>query len=417
MDTVLIVDDETRFLNLISDALQDYNDKFAVITATDGEKAIERLGAQPVSVLVTDLQMPRVDGLALLSYMNENHPTVPCIVMTGHATPQVQKRLAKDVLHFIHKPFEVEELAHSILKALEEDTADGSLAGISLPSFVQLIEMEQKTCLFEAVAPDGRKGFFYFRDGVPYDAVLGNLKGEEAAIAIIAMDGARIHFKKLPKKPVASKIRNSLTNLVLEAMRAKDESEAGGVIGDDDDELDFSGAPDGEESVLSDHLGEGSVLDDDPGQSVFSDDTDLFGDADDPLDLEVPDVPLAGDDASLEQLLHGLTKVKGYRTSAIVSGSGEVLAMDGDPGSLDMAALCAAFNDVMEQARNAAGSTGLDGCRHAAFTTPAGVVMLTAPEVQSPAFHVLALLTAEGNQALARIRMEKLLPAIQAEVA
>jgi len=58
---------------------------------------------------------------------------------------------------------------------------------------------------------------------VPYDAVCGNLNGEEAAYKIIGIEKAEISFKALPKKNVDRRIDTELTSLMMEAFRRKDE--------------------------------------------------------------------------------------------------------------------------------------------------------------------------------------------------
>ncbi|MBW1841717.1 MAG: DUF4388 domain-containing protein, partial [Deltaproteobacteria bacterium] len=109
------------------------------------------------------------------------------------------------------------------IAALKRDRPDGSLSGISIPSFLQMIEIEQKTCLFEVESPGNPKGFFYFKGGEMYHAVFGGLKGEEAAMEMMHIDNPTINFKKPPARQIPKKIESELTFLILEASRRKDE--------------------------------------------------------------------------------------------------------------------------------------------------------------------------------------------------
>jgi hypothetical protein len=86
-----------------------------------------------------------------------------------------------------------------------------------------MIEIEQKTCLFEVESPDNPKGFFYFKGGELYHAVFGDLKGEEAAMKMIQIDRPTINFRKPPARSIPKKIEKELTFLILEATRRKDE--------------------------------------------------------------------------------------------------------------------------------------------------------------------------------------------------
>ena len=223
MDTVLIVDDSVMLINYLEDAFLKYRDTFTFLLAKDGLEAIEILKNEPIALLVTDLQMPKIDGLGLLAYTNKYHPNIPCIVMSAHGTPSVKQTLDRDILQFIEKPFTAEALAKAIILALKRDLPNGSLSGISIISFLQMIEMEQKTCLCEIESPGNPKGFFYFKGGELHHAVYGDLKGVEAAIKMVQIEHPTINFKKPPSRKIPRGINMNLTSLILEATRRMDE--------------------------------------------------------------------------------------------------------------------------------------------------------------------------------------------------
>lgn len=224
MDLILIVDDSTMLLNYLESSFVQYEDKFEFIFAKDGMEAIEIIKSKDISLLVTDLQMPRIDGLGLLAYTNKYHPNIPCIVMSAHGTPAIIETLQSDILQFIEKPFTAEALAEAIMSALKEDRPEGSLSGISIVNFLQMIEMEQKTCLCEVESPGNPSGFFYFNGGELHHAVFGEFKGEEAAIKMIHIDNPTISFKKIPDRKIPRRINRELTGLILEAVKQQDEA-------------------------------------------------------------------------------------------------------------------------------------------------------------------------------------------------
>jgi DNA-binding NarL/FixJ family response regulator len=224
VDTVLIVDDSIMLINYLRDFFKRYVDKFAFVTANNGQEAIEILKDRPISLLVTDLEMPKVDGLRLLAYTNEHHPSIPCIVMSAHGTPKIIETLQPDIIQFIEKPFTAEELAQAIMSALKRGLPDGSLSGISIASFLTMIQLEQKTCLCEVESPNNLKGFFYFKGGELYHAVCAGLKGAAAAIKMIQIEDATISFRKPPDREIPRGIKADLTALILEAVRLTDES-------------------------------------------------------------------------------------------------------------------------------------------------------------------------------------------------
>jgi len=72
MDKVLIVEDDLRIQRLLQTRLQKYKDKFEIVLANNGEEAIKVLEQRPISLVVTDLKIPKIDGLTLLAYVNQN---------------------------------------------------------------------------------------------------------------------------------------------------------------------------------------------------------------------------------------------------------------------------------------------------------------------------------------------------------
>ncbi len=80
----------------------------------------------------------------------------------------------------------------------------------------------------EIISDDGKKGIAYFKNGKLYDAVYCDLNGEAAAFELIAMDKASIRLKKLSDEKVIKRINTSLMNLIVDAMRRKDEIRVSG---------------------------------------------------------------------------------------------------------------------------------------------------------------------------------------------
>jgi hypothetical protein len=131
-------------------------------------------------------------------------------------------------VRIFNKPFLIDDLADAIIQVLEQDTPDGTLKGISVANFLQLIQMEEKTCFLEISSTGNQKGLFYFKDGELYDAVFGDLHGEEAAFKLLAFDNASIRFKNLSNGKMVKRINVSLMNLIMESQRLKDESKKSG---------------------------------------------------------------------------------------------------------------------------------------------------------------------------------------------
>ena len=185
MPNVLIAEDDAILRKRLVRILGKHEDRFTVIPAADGKKAIDALDQHDVSLLITDIQMPHVDGLTLLAHISNKFPLLPCFVMTAYGSLQVRARLPKDLLRFYQKPFDIEELAADILSVLDTPDQPFDGAGISIYSYLGLIAAEQCSCLLKVSAGDDLSGELVFIRGELYDAVCGNQNGEDAARALI----------------------------------------------------------------------------------------------------------------------------------------------------------------------------------------------------------------------------------------
>src|SRR5574341_1802220 len=93
-------------------------DGYEVTAAADGEQALAVMARTPVQVVVTDLVMPRLDGLSLLRRVAADYPDVPVIVITAHGTvDSAVAALKAGAFDFITKPFEQDDLKRVIAKA------------------------------------------------------------------------------------------------------------------------------------------------------------------------------------------------------------------------------------------------------------------------------------------------------------
>ncbi len=227
MKNVLIVDDEETLILIIESRFEDYKDQFRVLTASNGKEAIKILETNVVDFVVTDLNMPILDGIELLAYMSANFPTIPAIAMTAFSTPEVEDKLKKmGTLRILDKPVNLDMLAHTVLKGLARSHQGGSLTCISVSNFIQLIHMEEKTCVVEVHNENKQRGFLYFNRGELYDATLDNHVGEKACYEMVAWDNVQLYLKDHPRKKARKRINQGVMSLVLEGLRLKDEAAA-----------------------------------------------------------------------------------------------------------------------------------------------------------------------------------------------
>ncbi len=223
MKTILIVDDEPRLLQSIEAGLKIHQASFSVITASNGEEAVVVLSSTKIDLIITDLKMPKMDGFELLAHVSTHFPNLPAIVMTAFSTPDIEQKIKEsNSLKLLEKPIDFDELASSIFETLERTDDEGSLTGISLASFLQLLETEQKSCLIE-VRSNEHKGYIYFNHGELYSAVLNKLKGEEAVYGMLMFEEVEIKLKRQVKKKFKKTVGTPLFPMLMEGMRRKDE--------------------------------------------------------------------------------------------------------------------------------------------------------------------------------------------------
>ncbi len=90
---ILLTDDNEDFLQSFAEGLSS-DGEFEVFTAGNGGEALEILKAgRKIDLLVTDLEMPVMDGFELLTHLKKDYPAIAAIVMTGHITPKIKERL------------------------------------------------------------------------------------------------------------------------------------------------------------------------------------------------------------------------------------------------------------------------------------------------------------------------------------
>ncbi len=222
MKEVLIVDDFKPTLTSIEAYLSsEHKGKLKVHVAENGKRAAEILNSSEIDLVVTDIGMPVMDGLELLAYMSKDHPGIPVIVMTSFGTPQIEERLKKfSAFLYLEKPFDIKALEEKILEVLNAEI-EGHVRGFSLPSFLQLIEMESKTCTLE-IEYEENKGFLYFSEGTLIGAKTPNNTGVEAVLEILSLEKAEIDILSKCRKTEKT-ITTPLHYLLLESAQMKDE--------------------------------------------------------------------------------------------------------------------------------------------------------------------------------------------------
>ena len=116
---ILIVDDERDMLTLLRRMISEERD-YEIITESDPRRALERFRAEPVELVMTDLKMPGMDGIALLEAVKTIQPKTAVIVLTAFATIETAvEATRKGAFDYITKPFRQERILLTVDKAMQ----------------------------------------------------------------------------------------------------------------------------------------------------------------------------------------------------------------------------------------------------------------------------------------------------------
>jgi len=121
---ILLVDDDRDLLQLISMRLTAAG--YAVTTAGSGQAALAALAVAPSELVVTDLRMEGMDGLALFDAIHREAPALPVVIVTAHGTiPEAVAATQRGVFGFLTKPFDPKLLLDTVAEALRLSGAAG----------------------------------------------------------------------------------------------------------------------------------------------------------------------------------------------------------------------------------------------------------------------------------------------------
>ena len=116
--SILVVDDETAVRRFAARVLQ--REGYTVVEATDGMEALElvRMNGAPVEIVVSDIVMPRLNGVELTKALSESHPSLPVILMSGYATAALSELGIAAPCGMLTKPFPADRLLAEVQRCI-----------------------------------------------------------------------------------------------------------------------------------------------------------------------------------------------------------------------------------------------------------------------------------------------------------
>lgn len=224
---ILLVDDEANVVKSCARMLE--LEGFRVRGVTGGTEAIDLYRDESFDLVLTDLKMPEVDGLDVLTAVREQNPHAAVVIFTAYGTKEsVVDALRLGAREFLEKPLDTKTLVATVRRILDEgDEAHvrGNLRSMSLPSIFQINCTERSQARLQ-IRDGGREGTIYFADGEVVHATLGAQRGEEAVYELLSWDDGEFELEMGVATPEQT-IATNWSGLLLEGMRRLDEEAVG----------------------------------------------------------------------------------------------------------------------------------------------------------------------------------------------
>jgi CheY-like chemotaxis protein len=233
---VLLVDDNPMIIAMLRQALEPH---CVVNVANDTTDALLRSIDDPPDLIISDYQMPGLDGRQLIEKLKSRSNTarIPIILMASRTDINEKLKVIRDsVEDFLEKPFYIREagnhLKHVIDKvALEKmareagadnATLNGSLSQMNVIDLLQSLELGRKNCAL-ALTNEGDRCDVFFTEGQIHHAVYGTLVGDAAVFKVLLWTSGnfKIDFNGRSKEQTTTL---STQGLLMEGLRQLDEA-------------------------------------------------------------------------------------------------------------------------------------------------------------------------------------------------
>jgi predicted regulator of Ras-like GTPase activity (Roadblock/LC7/MglB family)/CheY-like chemotaxis protein len=223
MKRVLVVDDEEDMLWMLQRNLNKGMQDVEILAAKSGEEALALLSDITVNLVITDINMPGMNGLDLLIEITNRFPATGVIIMTAYPSNAYKnKAMMSGSLRFIEKPFDIKEvraIVEEVLKAGEG--FQGTVDGVDLIDIVQFNGLSKATAALKVTA-GSREGMIFFKDGVVLHAMCDKETGKEAFFTILGFNGGSLQNIRGVHAPEIS-INKGVEALLFEVAVKNDE--------------------------------------------------------------------------------------------------------------------------------------------------------------------------------------------------
>jgi CheY-like chemotaxis protein len=243
---ILLLDDDQELLDMYREILSQMPSKPEIQTASSGARAIALLETQTFTLMITDLNMPKMDGLQVLSIVRRKYPQLRIVVLTSVMDEQFRSRsYAMGVDLFWQKPStmdEIQQFLECIESLLGREVQETGFRGVQSKSLVDIIQLEglSRSSTTLRIVNGGLDGRIWMQDGDVIDAATSNLTATEAFQEILSWKTGSFEIMPFDEGHKRTMFE-SVQGLLLETAQAIDEAEGANTTkGENGEEITLS---------------------------------------------------------------------------------------------------------------------------------------------------------------------------------
>lgn len=215
---VLVVDDEENLNWSLVTSLR--REQYAADGALTAEDARRRMADSVYDCVISDIQMPGMDGFQLLSWLREQRPQPRVIMMTAFGSPSVrQEAFRSGVTAYLEKPFDLAALKHELRKALAAPT-QAAATTYDVLEITQVISLSRRDMAIQTQIGD-QSGLLVFERGDLVSAVFGALRGEQAFFAMCVAPAQVANPAPMPEV-IERNVTQPVSALIFDALLKRD---------------------------------------------------------------------------------------------------------------------------------------------------------------------------------------------------
>ncbi|MGE5342055.1 MAG: response regulator [Candidatus Omnitrophota bacterium] len=213
--TILIVEDDKRIIDLIQSAIGKIGPHYIIKKAHNGKEALEIIETEKIDLALLDIMMPVMSGAQLLTELCNRKIWFPIIIITGYGINEIENKfLDFGIIDLLLKPFNLSDLKTKIEDVLKRSQQKDSISGMSLSAIMQVLEMERRTGIM-TIKTSHKTGRIFFKKGNVVDIEAEGDIGEEILAEFLDYTG---NDKEINIEYLSHKRKEKLDKTLMEAL-------------------------------------------------------------------------------------------------------------------------------------------------------------------------------------------------------